>query len=123
MTCNPDISEEKAKILEKQYRISETRTPEYIKQLLDIENEDRKSDAQRQMTWFALFGMLLYPFFVVLSGILGLEKVLTIIGDMSSIYFLSASGIVMVFFGVNAYTTIKGDHGFKGLGSGSGEHR
>ena len=30
----------------------------------DMENEDKKQDAQRNMAWFALSGMLLYPFAV-----------------------------------------------------------
>ena len=33
----------------------------------DMENEDKKQDAQRNMAWFALAGMLLYPFAVVLA--------------------------------------------------------
>ena len=33
----------------------------------DMENEDKKQDAQRHMAWFALFGMLLYPFAVVIA--------------------------------------------------------
>ena len=33
----------------------------------DMENEDKKQDAQRNMAWFALFGMLLYPALVVFS--------------------------------------------------------
>ena len=41
----------------------------------DMENEDKKQDAQRNMAWFALFGMLLYPFAVVLAIWLGLEPV------------------------------------------------
>jgi hypothetical protein len=36
-----------------------------------FENEDKKEDAQRNMAWFALAGMLLYPFAVVLAVALG----------------------------------------------------
>jgi low temperature requirement protein LtrA len=43
---------------------------------LRIENEDKKEDAQRGMAWFALFGMLLYPFAVVLADLLGLDQLL-----------------------------------------------
>ena len=35
------------------------------KELEDV--DDQRRDAMRQMTWFALFGMLLYPFAVVLQ--------------------------------------------------------
>ena len=30
--------------------------------MMRLENEDKKQDAQRYMAWFALWGMLLYPF-------------------------------------------------------------
>ena len=29
--------------------------------MMRLENEDKKADAQRNMAWFALAGMLLYP--------------------------------------------------------------
>ena len=35
--------------------------------MMRLENEDKKQDAQRNMAWFALGGMLLYPFAVVLA--------------------------------------------------------
>jgi hypothetical protein len=34
---------------------------EMDQKLMRLENEDKKEDAQRNMAWFALFGMLLYP--------------------------------------------------------------
>ena len=40
----------------------------------DMENEDKKQDAQRNMAWFALSGMLLYPFAVVIAVWFGLSK-------------------------------------------------
>ena len=39
----------------------------------DMENEDKKQDAQRNMAWFALSGMLLYPFAVVLAVLIDLD--------------------------------------------------
>ena len=37
----------------------------------ELEDADAMRDAQRKMAWFALFGMLLYPFAVVIAvGIL-----------------------------------------------------
>lgn len=95
--------------LECKYNIKHTHelTPEYVRKILDIENEDKKSDSQRKMTWFALICMLIYPFFVVLSDLFQLDIASHIIGEMSSIYFIAVSGIVMAFFGVNAYTKVK----------------
>jgi hypothetical protein len=52
------------------------------------------------MAWFALWGMLLYPFGVVFTSALGLDNASAIIGSMASIYFVSVAGVVSVFMGV-----------------------
>ena len=68
-----------------------------------MENEDKKQDAQRHMAWFALWGMLLYPFAVVLAEWIGLVKASSILGDMAPTYFVAVAGIVAAFFGAQAY--------------------
>jgi len=65
-----------------------------------IEDEDAHRDQTRKMAWFALWGMLLYPFGVVFTGALGLDEASSIIGSMASIYFVSVAGVVSVFMGV-----------------------
>lgn len=72
--------------------------------MIQIENEDKKEDAQRGMAWFALFGMLLYPFSVVGAGIIGLETAGTILGDMAPTYFVSVAAIVAAFYAKEGYT-------------------
>lgn len=72
--------------------------------MLQIENEDKKEDAQRNMAWFALSGMLLYPFSVVLAEGLGFEGASKILGDMAATYFVSVAAIVAAFYGKEAYT-------------------
>ena len=68
------------------------------KEMMRLENEDKKQDAQRNMAWFALFGMLLYPFAVVLASWVGLEKASSILGDMAPTYFVSVAAIVAAFY-------------------------
>tara|TARA_B100000767_G_C19608541_1_gene468850 strand:- start:149 stop:469 length:321 start_codon:yes stop_codon:yes gene_type:complete len=68
------------------------------KEMMRMENEDKKQDAQRNMAWFALFGMLLYPFAVVLASWVGLEKASGILGDMAPTYFVSVAAIVAAFY-------------------------
>lgn len=63
-----------------------------------MENDDKKQDAQRHMAWFALFGMLLYPFAVVLAEWVGLVKASSILGDMAPTYFVSVAAIVAAFY-------------------------
>ena len=68
----------------------------------DMENEDAKQDAQRRMAWFALWGMLLYPFAVLLAQWLSLDQAASILGDMAAVYFVSVAAIVAAFYGKEA---------------------
>ena len=68
----------------------------------DMENEDKKQDAQRNMAWFALAGMLLYPFAVVIAVWVGLDQAGKILGDMAAVYFVSVAAIVAAFYGKEA---------------------
>ena len=73
----------------------------------DMENEDKKQDAQRNMAWFALTGMLMYPFAVVLSVWMGLDQAAKILGDMAAVYFVSVAAIVAAFYGKEAIAAKK----------------
>ena len=75
---------------------------EYEDRKRRLEDEDAQRDAQRRMTWFALSGMLLYPFAVVLANVLRLDQAANILGSMASVYFVSVAGIVAAFFGATA---------------------
>ena len=68
----------------------------------ELEDADAMRDAQRSMAWFALFGMLLYPFAVVLAVLIGLTEASKILGSMASVYFVSVAAIVAAFFGAQA---------------------
>ena len=70
----------------------------------ELEDQDAMRDAQRNMTWFALGGLLLYPFAVVLADIIGLDQASKILGDMAATYFVSVAGIVAAFFGAQAWS-------------------
>ena len=73
----------------------------------ELEDADAMRDAQRNMAWFALFGMLLYPFAVVLAVLIGLTEASKILGSMASVYFVSVAAIVAAFFGTQAMNTKK----------------
>ena len=69
----------------------------------ELDDQDAMRDAQRKMAWFAMFGMLLYPFAVVLADLVGLDQASQILGDMAATYFVSVAAIVAAFFGTQAY--------------------
>ena len=72
-----------------------------------LEDADAMRDAQRNMTWFALFGLLLYPLAVVAASFAGLGEAQKTLGSMAPTYFVAVAGIVAAFFGAQAYTKKK----------------
>ena len=70
----------------------------------ELEDADAMRDAQRNMTWFALFGLLLYPFAVVGASLAGLDEAQKTLGSMAPTYFVAVAGIVAAFFGAQAYS-------------------
>ena len=70
----------------------------------ELEDQDAMRDAQRKMARFALGGMLLYPFAVVIAVLAGLTQASEILGDMAATYFVAVAGIVAAFFGAQAFT-------------------
>jgi len=73
----------------------------------ELDDQDAMRDAQRKMAWFALFGMLLYPFAVVIANWVGLDQASKILGDMAATYFVSVAAIVAAFFGSQAFSKNK----------------
>ena len=78
---------------------------ERAEKMIMIENEDKRQDAMRNMAWFSLSGMLLYPVVVAMASWLGLETAASILGDMAAVYFVSVAAIVTAFYGAQAYTS------------------
>ena len=70
----------------------------------ELEDQDAMRDSQRKMAWFALGGMLLYPFAVVVASLADLDQAQKTLGDMAPPYFVAVAGIVAAFFGAQAFT-------------------
>jgi FtsH-binding integral membrane protein len=68
------------------------------------ENEDAKEDQIRQMAWFALWGMLLYPVLILATSVFGVDDAAQLIGDIAPTYFVAIAGLVAAFFGAQAYS-------------------
>ena len=73
----------------------------------ELEDADAMRDAQRNMAWFALGGMLLYPFAVVVAELIGLTNASETLGDMAPTYFVSVAAIVAAFYGKEALKSKK----------------
>ena len=70
----------------------------------ELDDQDAMRDAQRKMAWFALGGMILYPFAVVMASLAGLDQAQSTLGSMAPTYFVAVAGIVAAFFGAQAFT-------------------
>lgn len=75
---------------------------EILNRKKEIEDADKRRDSQRNMAWFSLLGLLLYPFAVLLASAIGLNQAAEIIGAMASIYFVSIAALVGAFFGFSS---------------------
>ena len=79
-----------------------------LRELQQLQISNERADAQRAMSWFALWGMLLYPSLVVASELFGLTQAASILGDMAAVYFVSVAGILAAFFGAQAFQNRNG---------------
>ena len=70
-------------------------------------NEDKKEDQIRNMAWFALWGMLLYPVGIVGASWLTLDTAASLLSDIAPTYFVAISALVAAFFGAQAYNNKK----------------
>lgn len=76
---------------------------ELKKEEIELENADLKADARRRMAWTAILSMVMFPLLVFVAP----DTIITILGEMSPMFFMSMAGIVAAFFGVDAWISKK----------------
>jgi len=91
-----DISSEEMDVIERIIELESRKAKE--------KDRDKREDAQRGMAWFALLGMLFYPFGIILADFLALEGAATLLSNIAPTYFVAIAGLVAAFFGAQAYT-------------------
>ena len=67
-----------------------------------MEDEDHKRDAQLRMTWFALSGMIGYPFLIPIASYLGLSQAADLLADIAAVYVVAVSGVTAAYFGFSS---------------------
>ena len=72
-----------------------------------MEDEDAQRDSIRKMAWFALFGLLLYPFGIFMADLFAMGNAANLIADIAGTYFIAVSALVASFFGASAYQATK----------------
>ena len=74
-----------------------------------MEDDDAQRDSIRKMDWFALIGLLLYPFGIFLADAFALNTAAQLIADIAPTYFASIAVLVSAFFGASAIKGKKDD--------------
>jgi FtsH-binding integral membrane protein len=74
-----------------------------------MEDEDAQRDSIRKMAWFALIGLLLYPFGIFLADFFSMGTAAQLIADIAPTYFASIAVLVSAFFGASALKGKKSD--------------
>jgi len=67
-----------------------------------MEDDDAQRDSIRKMAWFALIGLLLYPFGIFLADAFAMGTAAQLIADIAPTYFASIAVLVSAFFGASA---------------------
>ena len=65
-------------------------------------DDDAQRDSIRKMAWFALLGLLLYPFGIFMADAFAMGTAAQLIADIAPTYFASIAVLVSAFFGASA---------------------
>lgn len=65
-------------------------------------DDDAQRDSIRKMAWFALLGLLLYPFGIFMADAFSMGTAAQLIADIAPTYFASIAVLVSAFFGASA---------------------
>jgi FtsH-binding integral membrane protein len=76
-----------------------------------MEDADAQRDSIRKMAWFALIGLLLYPFGIFLADAFAMGTAAQLIADIAPTYFASIAVLVSAFFGASALSSNKKKNG------------
>jgi hypothetical protein len=67
---------------------------------------DRKRDAERNMSYAALTGMLAFPLLIIMSSYMGLDKAASLLSDIAGISYIAVSAVLGSYFGFNTLSEI-----------------
>ena len=73
------------------------------RQMLDA---DAKRDAERNMAYMALAGMLAFPLLIILSSYFGLDKAASLLADIASISYIAVGAVISAYMGFNTLSEI-----------------
>ena len=78
-----------------------------MKEMHEVERQDRKQMHQRYMAWYSLIGMISYPALIVVTELFGLSNASKLLTDIAPTYFIAAAGVAGAFMGFSAMSNNK----------------
>ena len=73
----------------------------------EMVDADKKRDAERNMSYAALAGMLAFPLLIIISSFLGLEKAAALLADIAGISYIAVSAVLGSYFGFNTLSELQ----------------
>ena len=73
----------------------------------EMVDADKKRDAERNMSYAALAGMLAFPLLIIISSFLGLDKAAALLADIAGISYIAVSAVLGSYFGFNTLSELQ----------------
>lgn len=73
----------------------------------EMVDQDRKRDAERNMSYAALGGMLAFPLLIIFSSSLGLNEAASLLSDIAGISYIAVSAVLGSYFGFNTLSELQ----------------
>lgn len=73
----------------------------------EMVDADKKRDAERNMSYAALAGMLAFPLLIIISSFLGLDKAAALLADIAGISYIAVSAVLCSYFGFNTLSELQ----------------
>jgi hypothetical protein len=74
------------------------------KKILDLENNDKRQDQQRRMSWVAMAAMVIFTSMLFTPWI-SPERI-EAVSNLLGMFYIAQAGIVASFFGAQAFMTV-----------------
>ena len=73
----------------------------------EMVDADKKRDAERNMSYAALAGLLAFPLLIIVSSYVGLDKASSLLSDIAGIAYISVSAILGSYMGFNTLSELQ----------------
>jgi hypothetical protein len=77
-----------------------------MKEIEEMEMQERKALAQRRMAWISMAAMIIFTIVLMVPGVVP-ESRLKLLADLSALFYIAMAGVVGAYMGMTAYMSRK----------------